>query len=340
MEQTVTRRQLESDVRRVLEHFLLAMISVCFILEFALAFYFYYTDDIDTSLERYIFMRVVLPCGLSIALYILMYIVNRYDKVSDDMKNRTCTTSLLMFCGEVSILHSYFIPLWMLPFFVLAAGFSHIIDYPEEKVKSIQYIVVAGVISIAISYFAFQLEKFSSRELLFNIMINENTKKYKAGYEFDALTGVYSRGRLEEEFNRVFDFEHGSGKVGVAMIDIDNFKSVNDTYGHDNGDIVLRKLGEFLGRFNTMESFCGRFGGEEFVVIFKKADSKTDLYELDNLRKLFEETKFSFTDDKVTISIGYHIGQSEEQWEDVLKKADEALYESKNTGKNKITVKE
>ena len=89
-----------------------------------------------------------------------------------------------------------------------------------------------------------------------------------------------------------------------------------------------------------MESFCGRFGGEEFVVIFKKADSKTDLYELDNLRKLFEETKFSFTDDKVTISIGYHIGQSEEQWEDVLKKADEALYESKNTGKNKITVKE
>ena len=364
MEQTETRRQLESDVRRVLEHFLLAMISVCFILEFALAFYFYYTDDIDTSLERYIFKRVVLPCGLSIALYILMYIVNRYDKVSDDMKNRTCTTSLLMFCGEVSILHSYFIPLWMLPFFVLmfagifhdsafhklqagmcfffvlAAGFSHIIDYPEEKVKSIQYIVVAGVICIAISYFAFQLEKFSSRELLFNIMINENTKKYKAGYEFDALTGVYSRGRLEEEFNRVFDFEHGSGKVGVAMIDIDNFKSVNDTYGHDNGDIVLRKLGEFLGRFNTMESFCGRFGGEEFVVIFKKADSKTDLYELDNLRKLFEETKFSFTDDKVTISIGYHIGQSEEQWEDVLKKADEALYESKNTGKNKITVKE
>ena len=104
--------------------------------------------------------------------------------------------------------------------------------------------------------------------------ITENSIKYKAGYEFDALTGVYSRGHLEEEANKVFSMTNNYAHIGVAMLDIDNFKAVNDTYGHDNGDVVLKKLGEYLLRFNTRESFCGRYGGEEFVIVFRNADKE------------------------------------------------------------------
>ncbi len=364
MEHTDARTRLESSVRRSLQRFMLIMTIVSFVLEFGLGVYFYFTDTLDQTVPHYLLIRVMLPCSINIALYLLMFFVNRSPKANDDIKNRTCTTAFLMFSGELSIIHSYFVPLWMLSFFILmfagifhdpifhkvqavmcvffvvAAGSAHIVDYPEEMEQSLESIVVCVVVGIAICYLSIKLERFSSDELLINMEITENSIKYKAGYEFDALTGVYSRGHLEEEANKVFSMTNNYAHIGVAMLDIDNFKAVNDTYGHDNGDVVLKKLGEYLLRFNTRESFCGRYGGEEFVIVFRNADKVEDIYELDNIRKLFESTKFSFRDEPVTISIGYHIGRSDSSWESELKKADDALYESKANGKNRITVKD
>lgn len=364
MDHTDARTRLESSVRQSLQHFMLIMTIVCFVLEFGLGIYFYFTDTLDQTVPHYILLRVMLPCSINIALYLLMFFINRSPKANDDIKNRTCTTAFLMFSGELSIIHSYFVPLWMLSFFILmfagifhdpifhkvqavmcvffvvAAGSAHIVDYPDEMEQSLESIVVCVVVGIAICYLAIKLERFSSDELLINMEITESSIKYKAGYEFDALTGVYSRGHLEEEANKVFSMTNNYAHIGVAMLDIDNFKAVNDTYGHDNGDVVLKKLGEYLIRFNTRESFCGRYGGEEFVIVFRNADKVEDIYELDNIRKLFESTKFSFRDEPVTISIGYHIGRSDSSWESELKKADDALYESKANGKNRITVKD
>lgn len=356
--------RLECSVRQSLQHFMLIVTVVCFLLELGLGIYFYFTDTLDQTVLHYFLLRVLLPCSINIALFLLMFFINRAEKVSDDVKNRTCTTAFLVFSGELSIIHSYFIPLWMLSFFILmfagifhdpifhkvqavmcvfsvvAAGMSHIIDYPEEMDQSIESIVVCVVVGLAICYLAIKLERFSSDELLINMEVTESSIRYKAGYEFDALTGVYSRGRLEEEVNKIFSSCNSGSHIGVAMLDIDNFKVINDTYGHDNGDIVLKKLGEYLGRFNTRETFCGRYGGEEFVILFRTADRQDDLYELENLRKLFAETEFDFSSKHITISIGYHIERSDSSWEAALKKADDALYESKNSGKNRITVKD
>ncbi|MBR1797312.1 MAG: GGDEF domain-containing protein [Clostridiales bacterium] len=357
-------KQLEFGVRKGLEHFMRIMIIVCFVLEIGLGIYFYITDTLYQTVLRYSLQRVLLPCAINIALFLLMYFCNRSPKFTDEIKNRVCSTAFLMFCGELAIIHSYFIPIWMLSFFalmfsgifhdhyfhkvqaglcmffILAAGATHIIDYPDQADITVQYIIVSIVVGAAVTYFAFRLEKFSSSELLINIEIAEGAMKYKAGYEFDSLTGVYSRAHLEEAAHSVFSLNGNMSHVGVAMIDIDNFKHVNDNYGHDNGDIVLKKLGEYLGRFNTRESFCGRYGGEEFVIVFRNANKKEDLYELDNLRKLFEETSFPFADKPITISIGYHKDRTDSDWESALKSADDALYESKRTGKNKITVKD
>lgn len=360
--------RLECSVRKSLQRFMLIMTVVSFLLELGLGIYFYFTDTLDQTVLHYFMLRVLLPCSINIALFLLMLFINRTDKVSDDVKNRTCTTAFLVFSGELSIIHSYFIPLWMLSFFILmfagifhdpifhkvqavmcvffvvAAGMSHIIDYPEEMDQSIESIVVCVVVGLAICYLAIKLERFSSDELLINMEVTESSIRYKAGYEFDALTGVYSRGRLEEEFNRIFSADESGtdieADIGVAMLDIDDFKSINDTYGHDNGDIVLKKLGEYLGRFNTRDTFCGRYGGEEFVILFRTADRQDDLYELENLRKLFAGTEFDFSSKHITISIGYHIERSSSMWETALKKADDALYESKKSGKNRITVKD
>ena len=357
-------RQLESGVRRGIENFMRAMIIVCFVLELGLGVYFYFAHIMTESPLGYLLLRVILPCSINIALYLLMFFSNRSHTLSEEVKNRVCSTSFILFCGELSIIHSYFVSLWMLSFiplmfagifhdhffhkiqaglslfFIIAAGFTYMSDYPDKANMAVQYMIVSSAIGIAICYFAFELEEFSRSEFLINFEISEGARKYKANYEFDALTGVFSRGHLEEEAHETFSLEHNMTHVGVAMIDIDNFKSINDTYGHDNGDLVLKKLVEYLSRFNTMESFCGRYGGEEFVIVFKIADSKENLYELENLRVLFEQTQFEFAQKPITISIGYHIGMSDDEWDTVLKKADEALYESKNNGKNRITVKE
>ena len=363
-EHNVELRQLEHGVRKALERFMLIMLFVCFVLEITLGVYFYISETLDQTVLHYALLRVLLPCFMNVILYLLMFFANRTDKLTDDWKNRTCTLSFLLFCGEMSVIHSYFVPLWMLSYFallftgifhdpkfhkykstlcilfVLISGITHIIDYPEETETSIQFIIVAEVVGFAVSYFAFQLEHFSSGEMLINLMISEGAERYKASYEFDALTGVYSRAKLEEEVSEVFDIGNNMTNVGVAMLDIDDFKKVNDTYGHDNGDAVLRKLGEYLVRLNTRSSFCGRYGGEEFVIIFKDADRDANVRELESLRKLFEATKYDFTDEHITISIGYHMDITDSEWESVLKKADSALYESKRTGKNKITIEE
>ena len=364
-EHDMTMRQLEEGVRKGLERFMLMMLFVCLSLEIGLGIYFFVTDTLYQPVTTYAILRVLLPCAINLSLYFVMFYANRSALFDDTVKNRCCSTAFLMFLGELSIIHSYFVPLWMLSyfmlmfsgifhdskfhkiqavlcqFFVLAAGFSHYVDYPDDLSHTIEYVIVAEAVGFALCVFAFELERFSSMEFLINMETTEGARRYKAGYEFDSLTGVFSRAHLEESAHSIFNgMNNNYGHVGVAMIDIDDFKHVNDTYGHDNGDVVLRKLGEYLVRFNTTDIICGRYGGEEFVIIFKHADRDENIYELDSLRKLFSETSYPFSDKAITLSIGYNVARSDAEWDSALKAADEALYESKRTGKNKITVKE
>ena len=362
-EQSGEIRQLEKDVRRGLEHIMLIMLFVCLALEVGLGIYFIKSDTLRQTVSEYFIHRVTIPCISNICLYLLVFFSNRTGKLNETAKNRVCTTAFIILAGELSIIHSYFIPIWMLSLFILmfagifhdakfhkvqaalclmfilVAGLSHIADYPDQAGFSIECIIVAEVVGAAVCYLAFRLERFSSSEFLINLEAAEGARRYKTGYEFDSLTGVFSRAHLEESAREIFENVLSTSHSAVAMIDVDNFKKVNDTYGHENGDAVLRKLGEYLVRYNTRVSISGRYGGEEFVIIFRNADRTENTEELEWLRKIFEETEFPFVERPITISIGYHFAAAAESWETALKIADDALYESKRTGKNKITVK-
>ncbi|WP_417819535.1 diguanylate cyclase [Terasakiella sp.] len=188
----------------------------------------------------------------------------------------------------------------------------------------------------------FEPEEFFCR-ITQNMELIEKTKKLLDMATKDFLTGLY---------NRRFFFEKGSKKVTrllaqkkpgyVAMLDIDHFKSVNDTYGHDVGDEVLRKISSILLQKIRPCDLVARMGGEEFCIIFEEADKDTAQNLLENMRRGIEECIIPSLQDRrhVTSSFGAVPIQTGEKLDLAVKRADELLYRSKQTGRNRLTIEE
>ncbi|MDG6772824.1 GGDEF domain-containing protein [Thiomicrorhabdus sp. ZW0627] len=169
------------------------------------------------------------------------------------------------------------------------------------------------------------------------IMLSLVFDAHKIAYT-DELTGMAGRRALFESFMGL------TRKYTVVMIDIDHFKKFNDTYGHDIGDLVLRTVSRVLnGVGSGGKAF--RFGGEEFTVLFVGKTPEQVRPVMDALRKEVEQTNLSFkhngkeTSTKVTVSMG--VAQKTKEMktpEEVIKAADQALYQAKELGRNRVVV--
>ncbi len=158
----------------------------------------------------------------------------------------------------------------------------------------------------------------------------------------DGLTQLFNRFHWEQcllaEYKRWSRSQHSSSLV---MIDIDNFKNINDSYGHIAGDEVLKHLSGLIRHYVRETDICGRYGGEEFVILLSDTPLKNAYVFAERLRKEVAEAKITYNDIdiKYTISIGLaeidsNI-QSHEVW---VERADAALYRSKETGRNKTSI--
>ena len=151
----------------------------------------------------------------------------------------------------------------------------------------------------------------------------------------DELTQINNRYGLYDFFE---EHEDKSNKV-LALFDIDDFKNINDKYGHVTGDYVLKKVAEITSTI-LVDSFVCRYGGEEFVVVLNDEGGDNVFNSLENLRKSIEKETFEYENDKVniTITIGaiaYSKDISLEEWVEL---ADQKMYYGKNTGKNKTVI--
>ena len=130
-----------------------------------------------------------------------------------------------------------------------------------------------------------------------------------------------------------------TSKLDVAIIDIDHFKSINDTYGHDAGDIVLEKLARILRMYSIKEIKCGRWGGEEFVLISNNSISHKEFVNIvKELREYVETHKLDIGKKKINITISAGIAQGTrcQNLEQIVALADKKLYKAKKTGRNKV----
>lgn len=147
----------------------------------------------------------------------------------------------------------------------------------------------------------------------------------------DGLTKCYNRIYFNELYN---NFMRKKLSFGIIMIDIDNFKKLNDTYGHQFGDIVLTRICSDVSEIIDNDMKLCRYGGEEFVIAVSNKDKEDIINMAEKIRKCIEIMKWS--EDKVTVTLSIGIAVSDEYMEDTLRKADQNLYIAKTTGKNKV----
>ena len=156
----------------------------------------------------------------------------------------------------------------------------------------------------------------------------------------DALTGLYNRRHFDNTVEREFmRSKRYGGDLSLAIIDIDFFKKVNDTYGHLCGDYVLKEVAYLIMDNFRKTDFVFRYGGEEFVVILTETDIKSSQIPLERLRKKIDEYPFVFNGQPlhITISTGVSSNNAEDM-ETFLDNADKALYRAKQAGRNRIEI--
>jgi two-component system cell cycle response regulator len=157
----------------------------------------------------------------------------------------------------------------------------------------------------------------------------------------DPLTGLPNRRALVEWGTRELESaaRHGFGFWTVLM-DLDNFKRVNDTYGHKAGDAVLKRFSEVLKTSTRASNICGRLGGEEFVLVLSHIGQSEVFIAVERLRQCFEREVFNFNGEVVKVTASFGISGLQlginPGFDDLLRQADVALYRAKHAGKNRV----
>lgn len=160
--------------------------------------------------------------------------------------------------------------------------------------------------------------------------------------EHDTLTGLYNRGKTEELINAALeDSTKSNYPLGLIMIDIDHFKNVNDTYGHQAGDLVLKEIAGILmdAAYNHNGGVAGRWGGEEFFLVIPNTSDKLILEAAEQLRKCIESHFFAGIN-HVTASLGVISVTGSNNSQSVFSAVDAALYRAKESGRNCVVQAE
>jgi diguanylate cyclase (GGDEF)-like protein len=160
----------------------------------------------------------------------------------------------------------------------------------------------------------------------------------------DALTGLRSRDGLWRELEHEMQRFVRSGRpFCIAMMDVDHFKKINDNYGHDAGDRVLASVADHVSRKLRSHDDAFRFGGEEFLLCLKDADLATGMQVLERLRQSLADTPVtlnSATAIPVTASFGLAVSSDVSTVNELLRRADAALYRAKHEGRNRVVTAE
>jgi diguanylate cyclase (GGDEF)-like protein len=159
----------------------------------------------------------------------------------------------------------------------------------------------------------------------------------------DSLTGLPNRRAMEKHLsNEVVQGKGGGKSFVVLMCDVDRFKSVNDVYGHEVGDQLLRTVADTLRASVRSGDMVSRWGGEEFLILLPETDLDGGWAAAEKLRHAFENFSLNIDDSNLsrTISIGVTAFVDSDDEDEVVRRADEALYEAKRTGRNRVVVVE
>jgi diguanylate cyclase (GGDEF)-like protein/PAS domain S-box-containing protein len=185
------------------------------------------------------------------------------------------------------------------------------------------------------------VESFSSET--YDPSLRQELRELRQSAQTDALTGIGNRSFIEGRLHAaIAELEfHKDTIIGVAFIDIDKFKEINDSCGHDNGDKVLQMLAATLAQNMRTTDVIGRWGGDEFLVILYDVTSiETFKFILEKMRVLVECSHLDLEDANIqaTISVGATLLLPSDSAESIFRRVDALLYQSKQAGRNQVTL--
>lgn len=169
-----------------------------------------------------------------------------------------------------------------------------------------------------------------------NLQLSEALTTIKKITNTDPLTGILNRRAFQKALKREISFaKRHNLPLSLVIIDIDYFKRINDTYGHDVGDYVLKNFAKIILKSIRHEDIFARFGGEEFVILLPNTNINSAFEVCERIRQKIEKTSFKRIKEKITASFGISELIENDREVDLIKRADEALYEAKRKGRNR-----
>ncbi len=180
-------------------------------------------------------------------------------------------------------------------------------------------------------------------EKLANELMKANKKLRDMAFK-DGLTGLYNHRYFQELMDRELSrAQRYRRPLALIMIDIDHFKKINDTYGHPQGDVVLRSISRVIRESIRESDIAARYGGEEFAIVLPETDLKGAAAAAERIRRKVEAEKIKLNGKEVGVTISLGVAALERPGKgikksDIIDLADKALYKSKTSGRNKITV--
>ncbi|MBU4110288.1 GGDEF domain-containing protein, partial [bacterium] len=171
--------------------------------------------------------------------------------------------------------------------------------------------------------------------------LEKANEKLKLLAQTDALTGISNRAHFMDIANIYFDIaKRNVSSLQVLSLDLDFFKQINDTYGHQAGDIVLVTFVEEISKLLRKSDIFGRIGGEEFCIVLQNTSRKGALSFAQRICKTIENTSVDFEGEKIkfTVSVGVADLEGEKSMLELIKKSDKALYKAKESGRNQVHI--
>lgn len=202
-------------------------------------------------------------------------------------------------------------------------------DYLETLFGSCMFLMILAIGCMLMTY----LEE-EKRNLLITSM--QERDYYYDRANLDGLTKCHNRASYEKT---VAEKVENCNHLLLAIIDIDYFKNVNDSFGHTVGDAVLVQLSTLLNQISSETVYVSRYGGEEFVILFSNHSLKQAEKIIDDIKRKLSQCVFhEMGNQRITFSCGIASKKVDDTTITLFNRADEALYEAKNTGKNKIVI--
>lgn len=218
------------------------------------------------------------------------------------------------------------------------AGGNLDVDIPVSGLSEVSYLT--QVFNHMVSSLRHGREKLSDA----NKALLETNKELHHLSITDGLTGLLNRNHISELLDREISRSRRYGHpISVLMLDIDYFKKVNDTFGHQTGDIVMRRLADLFCKAVRENDMVGRYGGEEFLILLPGTDAQSGVQTAQRIRKMVQHLEIGTSGENVSVTVSIGISSYPQYGQDadaVICAADAALYQAKSNGRNQVVISE